>query len=317
MNIAFGAVAIPIGDVIRAFCANNLSDSTVSYIILQSRLPQAVTATMAGAGLAVSGLMLQTAFQNPLAGPSVLGISSGANLGVAVVMLITGGSVVSLGAASGFTTGALTIAAALIGSLAVTLLLLAFSRTINNNLILLIAGMMLSYLISSLITLLTYQATASGLQGYIIWGMGDFSLVSLQQMPWLLGIIGLMLICCLPLIKPLNALQLGTQYAENLGFSVPKLRNTLLITTGIITAVITAFCGPISFLGLAVPHIARFITRTDNYRILMPMTIILGAATALLCNLLCNTLSDTVIPLAAITPIVGAPVILYVILSRK
>ena len=315
LNIFLGSVSIPPVDILQTLTGRGAND-TLRYIIFDSRLPQAVTSAVTGAGLSVSGLMLQTAFHNPLAGPSVLGISSGASLGVALVMLASGGAL-----ATGCTTSiggyALVIASALCGAMAVTGLLLAMAAAVRNNLILLIAGMMTGYLISSVITLLTYNATAQGIQTYVVWGMGDFSLVTTGQMPWYALVILISISCCMPLVKPLNAMQLGTSYAESLGISVRRLRRSLLLTTGIITAVTTAFCGPISFLGLAVPHIVRMVTRTDNFRRLMPMTVIAGAVAALSCNILSTAITPNPLPLAAITPVIGAPVILWVIFKRR
>lgn len=308
-NLFLGTVAIAPGDVV-AVLLNDGGDTTAQYIVVESRLPQALTALLAGAGLAVSGLMLQAAFHNPLAGPSVMGISSGASLGVALVMLLTGG----VATTHGMATYVAVVAAALVGALAVTALLLALSAVVGNYLVLLVVGMMLSYLISSVITLLTYSATAEGIQSYVVWGMGDFSQVSLRQLPWLAVAVVALLCCSLPMSKALNAYQLGARYAESLGFSANRTRSALLLVTGGLTAAVTAFCGPVTFLGLAVPHIARFVVRTDNFRILMPATMALGAEAALVCNLLCTALTETTRPLAAITPIIGAPVVLWVIM---
>lgn len=315
LNIFLGSVSLPPLDIMKTLAGKG-GDDTLRYIIIDSRLPQAVTAAVTGAGLAVSGLMLQTAFHNPLAGPSVLGISSGASLGVALVMLASGGAMATgcMTSIGGYT---VVVISALCGAMAVTGLLLAMAAAVRDNLILLIAGMMTGYLITSVITLLTYNATAQGIQTYVVWGMGDFSLVTMSQMPWYALSIIIAITCCLPLMKPLNAMQLGTAYAESLGISVRRLRHALLLTTGIITAVTTAFCGPISFLGLAVPHIVRMVTRTDNFRRLMPMTVIAGAAAALVCNLLSTAITQNPLPLAAITPVIGAPVVLWVVFKRR
>lgn len=315
-NIVFGAVSLAATDVWAALAGGG-ADETVRYIIVESRLPAAVTALVAGAGLGTSGLMLQTAFHNPLAGPSVMGISGGASLGVALVMLLTGGTGLLAGVTGGLGGYVAVIAAALIGALAITALLLVLSAIVDNHLVLLIVGMMTSYLISSVITLLTYSATAEGVQSYVVWGMGDFSTVSLRQVPWLAAAVAVALAASLPLSKALNAYQLGSRYAESLGFSSRRTRHTLLVTTGLLAAVITAFCGPVSFLGLAVPHIARLVARSDDFRLLMPVTMIVGGAAALVCNLLCNALTETTLPLAAVTPVIGAPIVLWVIIKRR
>ena len=277
-------------------------------------MPAALTATLAGASLAAAGLMLQTAFHNPLAGPSILGISAGANLGVAIVMLAMGGGVVT----SVYTVNenVAVIAAALIGSLAVMALLIFFSAILRNNLMLLITGIMVGYLTSSIISLLNFLASAENLQGFIIWGMGNFNGVSMRQMPVfaLLCIVGLVL--SLLLVKFLNAILLGERYAVNLGVNMQRARTLLLLATGLLTAVITAYCGPIAFKGPATPHIAFLAIGTNNHRLLMPTTMLSGSIIALLCNLISTMPSNTVIPLNAVTPIMGVPVILYIVLKR-
>ena len=315
INIFFGTVHIDVQQTLTILTGHGQGDAA-QYIITQSRIPQAITAMIAGAGLSISGLMLQTAFHNPLAGPSVLGISSGASLGVAIVMMATGGALCGISDNTALQGYLVIIIAALCGALAVTALLLAMSKLVRSNVILLIAGMMLSYLISSIITLLTYSASQTGIQSYVFWGMGDFSHVTITQLPWLAIIVCAAIALSMPLIKPLNALLLGEQYAQNLGVNVSNIRHILLLTTGILCAAITAFCGPISFIGIAVPHITRFIFRTDNFRTLMPMTIVIGACATLLCNAICTIPSDTVLPLAAVTPILGAPVIIWIVFKR-
>lgn len=311
-NLFFGAVHIDACEVWNALKGND-RDSITSYIIFENRMPQAVTALLGGAALAVTGLMLQTAFRNPLAGPSILGISSGASLGVALVMLALGGTI-SIGSSSigGY---AAIIVAASIGSLAITGLLTLISLRVRNNLMLLIVGIMTGYLTSSVVTLLSSLTNEQSLQGYVIWGMGSFAQVSLQQLPMLSILIILGLIGAMLMAKPLNILLLGDNYALNLGIRVERVKTWLLVVTGLLTAVVTAFCGPISFIGLAMPHIARLITRTDNHWVLMPATMLVGAIVALGCNCLSVMPQSNVIPLNALTPIVGVPVILYVILA--
>lgn len=315
-NLLFGSVHIPISDVWKILTCHHCEKESWTYIILESRIPQAFTALFCGASLATSGLILQTVFANPLAGPSILGISSGANLGVAIVLLATGGS---LTAGTLAISGTISIIlSAFIGSLMVMGIILMFSSFIHNNLILLIIGIMIGYVTSSVISLLNFFSTAEGVHSYVIWGMGNFGGVSLRQLPFFASICILGLVMALLLIKPLNALLLGHQYAESLGINIRKVRNLLLIATGILTAVTTAFCGPIAFIGLAVPHIARAITHSDNHHSLLPTTILTGAAIALLCNLLCILPgSSGIIPLNAITPLLGAPVIIYVIIRNR
>lgn len=316
INIIYGAVKIPINSIIDIFSGNDEVNESWEYIILQTRLPQALTAILCGGALAVSGLLLQTAFCNPLAGPSIFGINSGASLGVAFVMLLFGGSITA-GAVS--VTGFLAVLiAAFVGAVAVMAVLLFFSNLVNNNVMLLITGIMIGYISSSAISLLNFFATEEGVHSYMIWGLGNFGGVSMAQMPLFATVTIVGLICALLLIKPLNAVLLGEQYAENLGINTIKLRNCLLLVTGLLTAVTTAYCGPIAFIGLAVPHIARMLLKTDNHRYLIPGTILSGAAISLLCNIICVLPGDNgIIPLNAVTPIMGAPVIIYVIIKGR
>lgn len=316
INIIYGAVKIPINSIIDIFSGNDDVNESWKYIILQTRLPQALTAILCGGALAVSGLLLQTAFCNPLAGPSIFGINSGASLGVAFVMLLFGGSITA-GAVS--VTGFLAVLiAAFVGAVAVMAVLLFFSNLVNNNVMLLITGIMIGYISSSAISLLNFFATEEGVHSYMIWGLGNFGGVSMAQMPLFAAVTIVGLICALLLIKPLNAVLLGEQYAENLGINTIKLRNCLLLVTGLLTAVTTAYCGPIAFIGLAVPHIARMLLKTDNHRYLIPGTILSGAAISLLCNIICVLPGDNgIIPLNAVTPIMGAPVIIYVIIKGR
>lgn len=316
LNILFGTVRIPIRDTLSILLGNVGERESWRFIIIESRLPQAITATLCGAALSVSGLMLQTAFRNPLAGPSIFGINSGAGLGVALVMLMFGGSM-SAGSltATGF---AAILLAAFIGAMAVTGIIFFFSTWVRNSVMVLIIGIMIGYLASSVITLLNFFATEEGVKSYMIWGMGNFGGVSLSQIP-LFSIVTLLgLMASITLIKPLNALLLGEEYAENLGINTRRVRNWLLVVTGLLTAITTAFCGPIAFIGLAVPHIARLLLGTENHRLLMPATLLAGAAMALICNLVCYLPGTSgVIPLNAVTPLLGAPVIIYVIAKNK
>lgn len=307
LGLVHGAVRIPLRDVLQILSGSYAGRDAWQHIVLESRLPQTVTALLAGASLAVSGLMLQTLFKNPLAGPSILGISDGANLGVAVSMIY-------FGAASYLTT----IVAALVGAAVVLLVILWFSRKVSSNVMLLIIGIMVGYLASSVISILNYHASADKVHQYVMWGMGDFSGVSLAKLPWLAGFSLAGLAGALLLIKPLNALLLGESYATNLGVNVRRARVLILVCTGVLTGVVTAFCGPISFIGLAVPHIARLLLGSANHRHLLPVTLLAGACTALLCSILTVVPgSNNLLPLSAITPIIGAPVIIYVIVNRK
>jgi len=315
LNLMMGSVSIPAGDTLRLLMGEESAKPSWQYIILESRLPQALTAIFCGSALAASGLMLQTAFRNPLAGPSIFGINSGAGLGVALVMLFLGGSI-SAGSVSlsGFVA---VLVAAFVGAMTVMALIFFFSTIVRNHVMLLIIGIMIGYISTSAISLLNFFATDEGVRSYMVWGLGSFGGVSMKMMPVFASVTMLGLIGSLLLIKPLNALMLGDAYAENLGINIIKVRNWLLIVTGVLTAITTAFCGPIAFIGLAVPHIARMMLTTDNHRVLLPATMLMGAVIALFCNLITILPGETgVIPLNAVTPMIGAPVIIYVIIKR-
>ena len=316
MNLIVGSVRIPLADVCDILFDKFDGKESWKYIVMENRLPQALTAMLCGASLAVCGLMLQTAFRNPLAGPDVFGISSGAGLGVAIVMLFLGGSVsTTLFTVSGFLA---ILTSAFIGAIVVTMIILFLSTMVRNSVLLLIVGLMVGYVSSSAVALLNFFASEEGVKSYMVWGMGNFGGVSMDHMLLfaLLCLVGI--IASIFLIKPLNIMLLGTQYAESLGINIRQIRNLLLVTVGLLTAVTTAFCGPISFIGLAIPHISRLLFRTDNHQILLPGTVLTGAVIALFCNLVCYLPGELgIIPLNAVTPLIGAPVIIYVIIKRR
>lgn len=313
LNLFIGSVKIPFKEVISILLNGESTKQSWEFIVLHSRLPQAITALLCGASLSAAGLILQTAFRNSLAGPDILGINGGAGLGVALVMLLFGGN---LSAGNVTIGGSLSIVVgAMIGAFAVMALILALSNKLRSSVMLLIAGIMISYLTSSAITLLNFFSTAEGVHSYTMWGMGNFGGVTLKQLPFFstVSLIGIGI--AILMIKPLNALLLGEHYAQNLGINIMRTRTMLLISTGILVATTTAFCGPVSFIGLAVPHLARLILGTNNHKSLMPVTILMGITIALLCNLISALPGDKgLIPLNAITPFIGAPVILYVLL---
>lgn len=314
-NIFMGSVRIPMEEVAAILFSDADPDGPMRFIVMESRVPQAVTAMLAGAALTVAGLLLQTAFRNPLAGPSILGITSGSSLGVALVMLLLGGTV----SAAGYTWGGYVaiLIGAFAGSILIMGLLILFSVWLKSDLMLLIVGIMTGYLTSSVITLLNYTATAEGVHGYTMWGMGNFNGVSLGQLPVFSLLIFAGLIISVLLVKPLNVILLGDNYARSLGIRMNRVRNMLLLATGVLASVVTAFCGPVSFIGLAVPHIVRMIFRTADHRVIVPGCILTGALVGLLCNLICILPEDIVLPLNGVTPLIGVPVILYVIFKER
>ena len=312
-NIFWGSIDIPCSEVLSIITGGGASRDVWQVVVLQTRLPQALTALLAGASISVAGLLLQTLFRNPLAGPEVLGVNSGAGLGVALVMLLSGG-ISSFGLGGYFAV----LGGAFLGALFVIMIILLFATLLRNNMFLLIAGVAVSYITSSAITLLNYFSTAEGVHSYMVWGMGSFGGVTMTQMPFFALVVLSLLLVSLAMAKPLNALLLGDAYAANLGVNVTVVRTVALCVTGLLTAVVTAFCGPVSFIGLAVPHIARLSLHSNNHRHLIPVTIMLGGAVSLLCNLVCQLPGESgLLPLGAITPLIGAPVIIYVVIKNR
>ena len=315
-NLAYGSVAIPLDAIWDILTGGEPARASWRSIVIESRIPQGFTALFAGASLAVSGLLLQTLFKNPLAGPSILGISDGANLGVAIVMLYSGGS---LGVAGSSLGGNMAIIlAAFIGAAVVLGIIIWFSGKVHSNVMLLIIGIMVGYIASSFISILNYYASADKIHSFVMWGMGDFTSVSIRKLPLFSIVSSVGLLLSILLIKPLNALLLGETYAANLGVHIKRTRILILLCTGILTATTTAFCGPIAFIGLAVPHIARLLLGSSNHKILLPVTLLTGACIALFCNLLTTFPGiNSMLPLNAITPLICSPVIIYVIVNRK
>lgn len=314
LSLLVGSVHISPAEVWAALMGS--SDETVRYIVTESRLPQMCTALLAGAALGVSGLVMQTLFSNPLADPSLLGVNSGASLGAAIALLAFGGSFALGGTAL---SGVLfTVGAAFVGACAVIALIALCSRWLTSNLSLLVAGVMLSFIISSVISLLSFYATSEGVRSFVVWGLGDFSGVSSSRL-WLMSILIIVPVWGVRLCATsMNALLLGADYATNLGVNVKRVRTLLLILTGLLTAVVTALCGPISFIGLAVPHVSRMLLRTADHRKLLPAVFVMGADVALLSLILSHLPGEAgTLPIAAITPLLGAPVVLYILVKRR
>lgn len=310
MGLICGSVDIPFSETWHAICGSEVEKESWRYIIIENRMPRMLTALLAGGALSASGLLLQTAFRNPLAAPDVFGVTGGAALAVALLTLAPVASGAYL------LSGLSTVMAAFVGAVGVTALIWSVGRMVRNHVMLIVIGIMIGYLASSAITLLNFFATTEGVKRFAVWGMGDFGNVSMEEMPFFALAAITAMGATLLLVKPLNGLLMGERYAENLGVNVHRVRNILLVVTGLLTAVVTAYCGPIAFIALAVPHMARLLTRTSDHRHLLPVTILTGSAVALLCNVLTTLPGDSgTLPLNAVTPFIGAPVIIYVIVK--
>ena len=317
VNLLIGTVKIPIADVCRILGGGG-DNEIWTNIIFSSRLPQALTAIVAGAGLAVSGLQMQTVFRNPLAGPSVLGISNGSALGVAFVVLLSG----RIGGVAlsrlGYLGDAAMSVAAIIGALAVLLLIMWVAQKVKGNVTLLIIGVMIGYLANAIIGVLQFLSPEDDVKAFVVWGLGSFSRVSGDEMVLFIVLMCILLPLAFLLVKPLNLMLLGDNYAANLGLNIKRARMLIIISSGVLVAIVTAYCGPIMFIGLAVPHLARAIFRTSDHRLLMPATALCGAALALLCNLIARMPGfEGALPVNSVTALVGAPVIAMVIFRRR
>ena len=315
-NLAFGSTSLPFADVVAAMFGNAEEGSFAEIIVIESRLPQMLTAILAGASLATAGLLMQTVFANPLADPSILGVGTGAGLGVAIAMLLMGGSAAGIGfALSGFLFSA---AAAFIGAMVVIGCLIALQRFMPGRLMLLVAGVMLSFVGSSFISLINFWATAQGVQSYFMWGLGNFGTLSLSQIPMVAVLTLIAMTAAWLLTKPLNALLLGDDYAMGLGINVRRIHSIVLLVTGLLVAVTTAVCGPITFIGLAVPHLARHLAKSATHDRLFPLTMIWGANVALACNILAHLPGDRgLLPINTLTPLVGVPVVFYLLVRQR
>ena len=320
-NLLIGSVSVPAGEVLGLLSGPQPADgdALIHYNILwKSRLPQAVTALVAGAGLAVSGLQMQTVFRNPLAGPSVLGISNGASLGVAFVVLLSGQlGGVALSRLGLLGEGALTVAA-IVGSLTVMALIAWVSQKVRSSVSLLIIGVMIGYLATAIIGVLKFFSAEEDIRAYVVWGLGSFARVSGGRV-WLFSMLmAVLLPLSMLLVKQMNLLLLGDGYARNLGLNVRRSRLLVIASSGTLVAIVTAYCGPIMFIGLAVPHLCRAIMRTSDHRLLMPATLLMGAALALVCNLIARMPGfEGALPVNSVTALIGAPVVATVLFKRR
>ena len=318
LNLLLGTVRIPVADICRILFGDGGENEIWRNIVLSSRVPQALTALVAGAGLAVSGLQMQTVFHNPLAGPSVLGISNGASLGVAFVVLLSG----SLGGVAlsrlGYLGDVAMSVAAIIGSLAILGLIAYISQKVKGNVTVLIIGVMIGYLANAIIGVLKFFSAEEDIKAYVVWGLGSFARVSGDQMLLFVMLMVILLPLSMLLVKTMNLLLLGEAYARNLGLNVQRSRLLVILSSGVLVAIVTAYCGPIMFIGLAVPHLARAIYRTSDHRVLMPGTMLVGGALALVCNLLARLPGfEGALPVNSVTALVGAPVIASVLFRRR
>ncbi|MBR0432991.1 MAG: iron ABC transporter permease [Bacteroidaceae bacterium] len=323
LNLLLGTVKIPMGEVLSILFSPHSGGtgegaSVAANIIWNSRVPQALTALVAGAGLAVSGLQMQTVFRNPLAGPSVLGISNGASLGVALVVLMSG----SLGGVAlsrlGYLGDVAMSIAAIVGALAVMALIVWVARRVQSGVTLLIIGVMIGYLANAIIGVLKFFSNEEDIKAYVVWGLGSFARVSGDQMVLFVVVMAVLLPLSMLLVKTMNLLLLGDAYAKNLGLNIQRSRSLVILSSGVLVAIVTAYCGPIMFIGLAVPHLARALFRTSDHRVLMPATLLSGAALALLCNLIARMPGfEGALPVNSVTALVGAPVIAAVLFRKR
>lgn len=318
LNLLLGTVKIPVGDVIDILIGAKSDNRIWTNIVIKSRLPQSLTAMMAGAGLGVSGLLMQTVFRNPLAGPSVLGISSGASLGVACVVLLSG-SIGGVALSKLGVIGEVTITlSAIIGSLLIMALIAFVAQKVRGNVTLLIMGVMIGYIANAIIGVLKFFSAEEDIRAYVIWGLGSFSRVSGGQ-TWVFIVLMLIILpSAFFLIKTLNLLLLGDSYARNLGLNIKRARLLVIGCSGILVAVVTAYCGPIVFLGLAVPHICRALFHTSNHATILPASLLGGASLALLCNLIARLPGfEGALPVNSVTALVGAPVVMWVLFNKR
>ncbi|WP_143828751.1 iron ABC transporter permease [Dyadobacter fermentans] len=319
LDIMLGSVAIPFKEVFRIVTTGESENRAWLFIIEKIRLPKALTAVLAGCGLSVSGLQMQTLFRNPLAGPSELGITAGAGLGVAAVML-AGGSSASMYAISqlGISGSWLIIGMASLGSGLVLSLILLIAGRVRDNVILLIVGVMIGTITLSIISIWQYFSQPEQLQEYIMWTFGSLGGVTGYHLYVLSGVVTAGLMLAFASSKSLNALLLGENYARSMGLTVGRTRLVIMLSTSLLTGSITAFCGPIGFVGIAIPHIARPLFKTSNHRVLIPATCLAGTVLLLLCDIIAQLPgSQTVIPINVVTSLLGAPVVIWIIIRRN
>lgn len=317
LNLLIGTVQIPVADIVNIVFGGESEKEIWQNIVVHSRIPATLTALVAGAGLAVSGLQMQTVFHNPLAGPSVLGISNGASLGVACVVLLSS----SVGGVAlrrmGYVGHATITVAAIVGALLVLALIMVVARHVRGNVTLLIIGVMIGYLVTSVVGLLKFFAAEEDVKAYVVWGLGSFAGVSGDELTMFVTSMCVLLPLSMLLIKPMNILMLGDEYAANLGLNLHRIQMLIILSSGLLVAIVTAYCGPIMFIGMAVPHLARGLFRTSNHTVLMPATMLTGALLALMCNLVARLpVFQGLLPVSSVTALVGAPVVAWILMRR-
>lgn len=318
LNLLLGSVQIPFRSMLGILTGDADENIIWHNIIWKSRMPQALTAVVAGAALSVSGLQMQTVFRNPLADPSVLGVSAGASLGVAFVVLLSG----TLGHIAlsrlGYL-GELTMSvAAIIGAMGVLMLIVFLSAKVRGNVTLLIIGVMIGYVANAIIGVLKFFSVEEDIRAYVIWGLGSFARVSGDQVMLFVCIMAILLPLSFLLVKPMNLLLLGNAYARNLGLNIRRTRFLVILCAGVLVAIVTAYCGPIMFLGLAVPHLCRGVFRTSDHRVLLPAAVLVGAVLALACNLIARMPGlEGALPVNSVTALIGAPVVAWVLFRRR
>ena len=318
LNLLLGSVPIPLRAICEMLLGSEEQPVVWQNILWKSRVPQALTALVAGAALSVSGLQMQTVFRNPLADPSVLGVSAGASLGVAFVVLLSG----ALGGVAlsrlGYLGEIALSVAAILGSLSVLALIVFISTKVKGNVTLLIIGVMIGYVANAIIGVLKFFSVEEDIRAYVIWGLGSFARVSGDQMLLFVTLMVILIPLSFLLIKTMNLLLLGSNYARNLGLNIHRARLLVILSAGILVAIVTAYCGPIMFIGLAVPHLARAIFRSSDHRVLMPATVLIGATLALACNLIARMPGfEGALPLNSVTALIGAPVVASVLFRKR
>lgn len=314
VNLMVGSIEIPFNILVDSITNSNTADPVITAILFKFRLPQAITALMAGASLSVAGLMMQSLFRNPLADPSILGISSGASLGVALLILGAGAGSGSAFLASGLVGDLSITLAALAGAITVLSVIIFFSRSVQSHANLLILGIMIGYITFSAVGILKYYSPRESLQRFVIWGLGSFGNVSPSRLWLFTSLTSAGLLASFLMAKSLNLMLLGERYASNLGLNIRHARFFIILISGFLTAVVTAWCGPVAFIGLAVPHLTRNLLLTSSHHILLPASALFGSLLALMCNLAARLpVFDGTLPISAVTALVGAPVVIWLI----